>query len=1032
MPNARSYSQNQPSLHQPRTSFSNIRQNGGAGGDQAGGAVPHVAAGYSTSATYSSSVNAQEAKFTNSHAGFDAGLSENQVLDDDEQQLKHEQTPYSPSKSIYGNINKAFLEKAGTGEKPNKSYGASIHVQSADKIKCRKEVTGLFVHPLDCSKYINCKNGRTDIQDCGPGTVFNARSGECDWPKNVQCNQKKPEEYFAARKSGRYEDVAAAADGDYENGSASSDSGYSVYEDEANSTVEPESPYNVGAFDYGGQDEHGRRIKCEKYASGLFPHPTNCKKFLHCDNGRTFIQDCGPGTAFNAELQVCDWPKNVDCGDRQYDGEARRTETRDEEAGSKVNTVNGGVYDDGTASEHVSPDRATITVNRSSKPYVASNSYSQIRRHHGDHPVYLQGGGGNIGSSSSEPGARCSEGMSGLNEHPSRCDQFLNCDGGSTIVQDCAPGTLFNPIVKICDFPNNVMCGNRGVPARTQPPSVGVEGTSSQDSYPNVPSNVFNNIDRENGPVHTRINSTNDPNYNFAMPPLIRSDPPKFNFSDQNVDNLRRESVQPNQWATKTSTANTPNAIGGTDKNPHTFAIPDMSKVPLAEFPGNQYPAESWASSANANTYNSNKRVSHGGDVPTEDFDLQSTKLAGIWPFIRHPDTNADSSNTAVVEGDQYDATAVLPMNRNRTKLFSAGREHITPIYFRPTTTPAPAVPAPTHAANYNKAYYKPTTEKPLTPEIQTDYLPLSEALKILMRPYISKNVTTDMKDVPVLHHTRTMEEKILNMADKKKDYRTDHTVSLEQESLASVDFEQATIRFPEPNSDDETLVKVTTPAAPRPNNEAHDENCNHYHPPHIHRTLRPNFGHSPEFHKHNPHWASGPTNQHPNSFADTTNNGYKPISGSNFHHSPHFHHRHHHNHVQHGLNIQHDPDHPYHRNHPVPHNNNNNQHHNTRVGPNHPNFQHDPNHPYHRNHPIHTHHSQYPGESTSPETSEIETPDIDIRFGNDQHTEPSHFPRGQTVLLGATNAAAPFTCNQFDCQNGLCLPFNKVSRPQF
>nr|XP_018903702.1 PREDICTED: uncharacterized protein LOC109034806 [Bemisia tabaci] len=61
--------------------------------------------------------------------------------------------------------------------------------------------------------------------------------------------------------------------------------------------------------------------KCPAGESGLFPHPTDCKKFLSCAHGRTFVMDCGPGTAFNPASSICDWPKNVDCPNYEEDGD---------------------------------------------------------------------------------------------------------------------------------------------------------------------------------------------------------------------------------------------------------------------------------------------------------------------------------------------------------------------------------------------------------------------------------------------------------------------------------------------------------------------------------------------------------------------------------------------------------------------------------------------------------------------------------------------------------------------------------------
>lgn len=1000
---AHSYGQNQSSLHittpllhinSPNTNNkSNIRVHNGE-------STPHIASGYSSSVTYSgalktnTNINGDDSgvRYTNSHAGFDAGiLKENLIHDIDEEKSKSN-------------------DKKTSSTYRNTVYDASIHIQSADKIKCKKEVTGLFSHPFDCSKFINCKNGRTDIQDCGPGTVFNSKSNECDWAKNVQCDQKNPKDYFESRKLSRY--GAARTANLYEG-----DNGYesSVDIDETANETEPDSTY----------DRNGRRIKCEKYATGLFPHPENCKKFLHCDNGRTFIQNCGPGTAYNAEYQICDWPKNVDCGDREYDVNERRNDP-------KINVGADSVYGEGSISEYLRPGGKTITVDHEARRYDASNSYSQIRR---AHESYQDNNGKDTTASENEYGVKCEQGMIGLNEHPFRCDQFLNCDGTASLVQNCAPGTLFNVKAKICDFPRNVMCGNRGVPAKTQPlppqpPQYPKVNQYAGGSY--SPSTTNNRR-----PLHEshdiKINGTKS---STSPPPLLRTTTAtNFDFSDQNIQN-QHQGMHTDRWTTNAQDSNTANAI---PKPVATFPIPDMSKVPLAELPAITYPTETIPQTTTPKPpyiYHSDKRVSAGGDVPTEDFDLQQ---AGFWPFNRQPnsyDTPLDVHKPTEV----HKPTDVLPLKQNRNKTFSTGRDHIQPIYHRPLVQNV-SLPEPLAAANYNTAYYKPTTESQATPNIQTDYLPLSEALKLLMRPYISKNGTTDVKDVPILHHTRTMEEKILDMADQRKNYRTEHTVSLEQDSLASVDFDH-TIKYAEPDSDDQELMPTTTPIIPKNvtttrkpiiTDQKHDENCTHYHPPHVQRRLRPTFVHSPEFHRHDhKHWSSGhghwrPTNQQPDTNDGTENNGSPSFTGWNYHQRPHHHHNHHHG----SGGFQHDPNHPYHRNHPIPGSSRYPFHHssNPHIGPNHPDFQHDPNHPYHRHHPVpnNNRRNYYPDGSTEPRTAP--NPNFDIRFGNDGSTQPTSFPRDRLSPLDVNEPRAELVCNQFNCQNGLCLPFNKVSQ---
>lgn len=50
----------------------------------------------------------------------------------------------------------------------------------------------------------------------------------------------------------------------------------------------------------------------------------------------------------------------------------------------------------------------------------------------------------------------CPADFTGLFPHPETCKKFLQCANGVTYVMDCGPGTAFNPITKVCDWPYNV------------------------------------------------------------------------------------------------------------------------------------------------------------------------------------------------------------------------------------------------------------------------------------------------------------------------------------------------------------------------------------------------------------------------------------------------------------------------------------------------------------------------------------------------------------------------------------------------
>jgi hypothetical protein len=52
--------------------------------------------------------------------------------------------------------------------------------------------TGLAPHPTDCSKFMNCWKGTAYTQQCGPGTLFNPQTLQCDFPYNVNCIVSTP------------------------------------------------------------------------------------------------------------------------------------------------------------------------------------------------------------------------------------------------------------------------------------------------------------------------------------------------------------------------------------------------------------------------------------------------------------------------------------------------------------------------------------------------------------------------------------------------------------------------------------------------------------------------------------------------------------------------------------------------------------------------------------------------------------------------------------------------------------------------
>lgn len=65
-----------------------------------------------------------------------------------------------------------------------------------------------------------------------------------------------------------------------------------------------------------------KETQCMGPKDCLYPHPTECGKFIKCEvnsdgeTGRPTIQDCPADLDFNNETKECDYPENAGCEDK--------------------------------------------------------------------------------------------------------------------------------------------------------------------------------------------------------------------------------------------------------------------------------------------------------------------------------------------------------------------------------------------------------------------------------------------------------------------------------------------------------------------------------------------------------------------------------------------------------------------------------------------------------------------------------------------------------------------------------------------
>lgn len=360
--------------------------------------------------------------------------------------------------------------------------------EMAKKVECPRGARGLLPNPNDCKSYLLCEHGRTKIEQCASGTLFNPVISSCDYPANVNCDARIPVE------------IAPSAYNSNSERSEALDDSYRVGKTANVKNTRYETSYRY-------QSTQGYQSpKCPQDFAGLLPHPTECAKFLNCAGGRTYIQDCGPGTVFNPQISTCDYPYNVDCA-------ATSQTTQTDHGNSEY--ISGQVSNlecpNGFTGFYPHPAKCSLYLNcNNGQGEVLQCETGKYYNHVTQKCDWVSNvdcrefsmGGSVVGTNCPEPNGLfdledetqflncsngvgvieycptgttfcptlleclrdaksiekvfCPKGRKGLMPHPTQCHLYLNCENGR--VQTCATGTAFNRKTSQCDWIKNVNC----------------------------------------------------------------------------------------------------------------------------------------------------------------------------------------------------------------------------------------------------------------------------------------------------------------------------------------------------------------------------------------------------------------------------------------------------------------------------------------------------------------------------------------------------------------------------------------------
>ncbi|CAL8107480.1 unnamed protein product [Orchesella dallaii] len=234
---------------------------------------------------------------------------------------------------------------------------------------------------------------------------------------------------------------------------------------------------------------------CPSEGVAYLPHE-DCTKYYVCDNGFAVEQLCPLSLYFNPSIEQCDFPENVvECvgGTRPPGGNGT---TAVPPTTPPSNTTNPTPPSNSTTPTPPSNSTTPTPPSNSTTPTPPSNSTTPTPPSNSTTPTPPSNSTTPTPPSNSTtptppsnsttppptnstsppgngttplPNGCPADGIDKI-PHPSLCDTYFICVDGVPYEEHCADGLQFNPIIKECDFPENVNCTSPGIPTTTPIP----------------------------------------------------------------------------------------------------------------------------------------------------------------------------------------------------------------------------------------------------------------------------------------------------------------------------------------------------------------------------------------------------------------------------------------------------------------------------------------------------------------------------------------------------------------------------------
>ncbi|KXJ73331.1 hypothetical protein RP20_CCG016068 [Aedes albopictus] len=293
---------------------------------------------------------------------------------------------------------------------------------------CHGVIAGIFPHPDPrlCFMYVSCAFEQVFLYQCNQGFVFNETISECvpgDWE---DCDREIDPELDLI-----------CADVSYGVFEYEADCGRFIFCQRGRATL-IECLENEIWFQEKGSCVFGDRETCQPgdvfcmgRPDGAIPHPEGCGKFVECVGERSNVVHCDRGMIFEEGGVGCVIGSSQTCQSSE------------------------SICSTQPDSTHPHPELCDLFMKCDGNEAVLMTcGPNEIFRP----DIQFCVPGNRETCVPSRPEEACIGRPDGIVPHPDRCNQYVVCSGGSSLVQDCPTGLILRPEVPICVAGNSDTC----------------------------------------------------------------------------------------------------------------------------------------------------------------------------------------------------------------------------------------------------------------------------------------------------------------------------------------------------------------------------------------------------------------------------------------------------------------------------------------------------------------------------------------------------------------------------------------------